>query len=141
MSFPNWTEAVAGNEPAPLLLGPLTRTDFVRYQGASGDMNPIHHDEPFARAAGFEAPLGVGMFPAGALANWAADWLGPERVRRTRIRWKAPVWPGDTLTLVGVVVSRDEAAKRLEMELSCTNQDDVVTCQAWLSFAFGEGIE
>src|SRR5262249_50099258 len=58
--------------PAPLVIGPLTRTDFVRYQGASGDMNPLHHDEEFARAAGFSAPLAVGMFGAGALNAWAA---------------------------------------------------------------------
>ena len=43
--------------PAPLVVGPLTRTDFVRYQGASGDMNPLHHDEIFARAAGYDAPV------------------------------------------------------------------------------------
>jgi acyl dehydratase len=33
-------------------VGPLSRTDFVRYAGAGGDFNPIHHDEPFAQAAG-----------------------------------------------------------------------------------------
>ena len=36
--------------PPPLVVGPLTRTDLVRYQGASGDMQPVHHDEEFARA-------------------------------------------------------------------------------------------
>src|SRR5580658_7886815 len=77
-----------GQTLEPLALGPLTRTDFVRYQGASGDMNPIHHDETVARAAGYEAPLGVGMFHAGAMAAHAAGWLGPENVRRTRLRWK-----------------------------------------------------
>ncbi len=68
--------------PAPRTLGPLTRTDFVRYQGASYDMNPVHHDEPFATAAGYPAPLAVGMFPAGVCASWASDHFGPETVRR-----------------------------------------------------------
>src|SRR5262249_22845836 len=71
---------------------------FVRYQGASGDMNPVHHDEVFAHNAGYPAPLGVGMFPAGVMMAWAAGAEGPERVRRVRIRWKEPVFPGDVLT-------------------------------------------
>ena len=46
-----WDDLKAGARVEPRVLGPLTRTDFVRYQGASGDMNPIHHDETVARAA------------------------------------------------------------------------------------------
>jgi acyl dehydratase len=53
--------------PPPKTLGPITRTDVVRYQGASGDLNPVHHDELFASGAGFPAPLVVGMYPAGAM--------------------------------------------------------------------------
>src|SRR5689334_1175394 len=100
-----WDDLHEGAElPNPKELGPLTRTDFVRYQGASGDMNPIHHDEENARAAGYPAPLAVGMFQAGALAAWAAGWLGPENVRRTKVRWKEQVWPGDVLTFTGKIV-------------------------------------
>src|SRR5690349_24661884 len=90
--------------PPPRVVGPLTRTDFVRYQGASGDMNPIHHDEEFARSAGYPAPLSVGMFQAALLATWATDWLGAEAVRGFRVRFAQPVWPGDTLTCSGRVV-------------------------------------
>src|SRR5262249_12532121 len=81
-----WEELRVGEGPAPRTVGPVTRTDFVRYQGASGDMNPVHHDEPFARAAGYPAPLAVGMYQAGVLNAYAVDWLGPEHVRRTRVR-------------------------------------------------------
>ena len=119
-----WEALVEGAGPEPLVVGPLTRTDFVRYQGASGDMNPVHHDEPFARAAGFAAPLGVGMFQAGVLAAWAAGWLGPENVRATRVRWKEPVWPGDVLTFHARVQRRFEenGERRVELALRCTRQ-------------------
>ncbi len=132
-----WEEVEAGAEPAPMVIGPVTRTDFVRYQGASGDMNPVHHDELFARGAGFEAPLGVGMFHAGAMATWATAWLGPERVRRTRIRWKAPVWPGDTLTISGKVIDKVEVdgERRVELELSCVKQSGEIVVQGWMSFS------
>ncbi|HTX00461.1 MAG TPA: MaoC/PaaZ C-terminal domain-containing protein, partial [Acidimicrobiales bacterium] len=82
----------------------MTRTDIVRYQGASGDFNPVHHDEEFARAAGYDLPLSVGMLQAGMLASWAVDWLGAENVRNYRVRFKEQVWPGDHLVLSGEVV-------------------------------------
>lgn len=122
--------------PEPRTFGPVTRTDFVRYQGASGDMNPVHHDEVFAREAGFPAPLGVGMFAAGVMASWASDWLGPDRVRRTRIRWKAPVFPGDVLTVSGTVIRtyKEDGEDMLDLELSVTRADGAVVVQGWMSF-------
>jgi acyl dehydratase len=96
----------------------------VRYQGASGDMNPVHHDEPFARAAGYPAPLCVGMYQAGALMAWAADQLGPENVRRVKVRWKEPVFPGDMLVFEGEEVRRFEEGgePRVELKLTCTRK-------------------
>ena len=122
--------------PAPRTLGPLTRTDFVRYQGASGDMNPVHHDETFATAAGYPAPLAVGMFTAGALAAWATDWLGPHNVRRTRVRWKKPCFPGTVLTLSGEIVEVEQVdgGSQLHLELRAIDQDADVCVQAWMTF-------
>ena len=122
--------------PEPLVYGPLTRTDFVRYQGASGDMQPIHHDEPFAKAAGYDAPLAVGMFQAGILANWAAAWLGADNVRTTRVRWKAQCWPGDVLTFGGEVEREYEAEGQrfVDLALACTNQDGTIVVQGWATF-------
>jgi acyl dehydratase len=119
-----WEELHEGVGPEPLTIGPLTRTDFVRYQGASGDMNPVHHDEPFARAAGYPAPLGVGMFQAGVLTAWAASWLGPENVRATRVRWKEPVFPDDVLTFRAAVTRtfEENGERRVEVKLTCTRQ-------------------
>jgi acyl dehydratase len=132
-----WEDLEEGTTgPAPLVVGPLTRTDFVRYQGASGDMNPVHHDEEFARGAGYHAPLGVGMFPAGVLNTWATRWLGAENVRRTRVRWKEQVWPGDVLTCSGKVarryVERDE--RRVDVDLVCTRQGGGVAIVGWATF-------
>jgi acyl dehydratase len=131
-----WTDLLENRLPAPRVLGPVTRTDIVRYQGASGDFNPVHHDEPFARAAGYPAPLGVGMFQAGALLAWASDWLGPSNVRRSRVRWKEPVFPGDTLTLTGTVARTYEEGgeRRVDLDLVCTKQGGGVAVQGWATF-------
>jgi acyl dehydratase len=117
-----WDDLHVGTENAPRTDAPLTITDFVRYQGASGDMNPIHHDPAFAQAAGYPGPFAVGMLQAGRLATYVTDWLGPRTVRRFGVRFKEQAWPGDVLTYTGKVVSRDEAARTVELELSCTRQ-------------------
>ena len=90
--------------------GPLTRTDFVRYQGASGDFNPIHHDEDFAKSAGFPTVFSVGMLQAGYLATYVTDLFGPSNVRNFRVRFSEQVWPGDVLTCTGSVteIATDE---------------------------------
>jgi acyl dehydratase len=131
------TQSKLGPAPAPRTIAPVTRTDVVRYQGASGDMNPVHHDEPFARSAGYEAPLVVGMFQAGVLASWAVDWLGAEHVRSFKVRWKEQVWPGDVLTFSGAFAREFEEAgeRRVELELACTRQTGGVAVQGWATFA------
>ena len=73
--MPSWDDVYVGAGPEPREYGPLTRTDFVRYQGASGDFNPIHHDEEFAKAAGYPTVFSVGMLQAGILAGFATDCL------------------------------------------------------------------
>jgi acyl dehydratase len=126
--------------PEPQVIGPLTRTDFVRYQGASGDMNPVHHDEGFARAAGYPAPLGVGMFAAGVLNAWATAWLGAENVRRTKVRWKEQVWPGDVLTCSGKVARKyvESGERRVDVDLVCTRQAGGVAVLGWATFVVPE---
>ena len=119
--------------PPPLVVGPLTRTDLVRYQGASGDMQPVHHDEPFARAAGYEAPLSLGMLHAGLMGGWAASWLGAHNVRRFRVRFTAQAFAGDTLTCSGALAGEDD--ETVEVELTCTRQTDEVVARAWATFA------
>ena len=127
--------------PPPLVVGPISRTDFVRYQGASGDMNPIHHDEEFARNAGFPAPLGIGMFAAGLLNSWATSWLGAENIRSTRVRWKHPVWPGDVLSCCGEIerVYEEAGEERVDLRLTCTRQTGEVAVQGWATFVRSEG--
>jgi acyl dehydratase len=123
----------------PLVIGPVTRTDFVRYAGASGDMNPLHHDEEFCRAAGYPSPFATGMMQAGMLAAWLARWYPPETVRRFWIRFEEQVWPGDVLTCDGREITRtgDGDAASVEIEITCTRQTGGVAARAWATLAGG----
>jgi acyl dehydratase len=119
--------------------GPLTRTDIVKYQGASGDFNPIHHDEGFAKAAGFPTVFSVGMLQASYLATYATELLGPANVRRFRTRFREQVWPGDVLTCTGTVTAlrtdEESGEKVVDLELVVTRQTGGVAIQGSATFA------
>lgn len=106
-----WTfeDAPVGRALPEVVVENLSRTDLVRYAGASGDFNPIHHDEEFARAAGNPTVFGHGMLTAGFLARCLTDVVGPEGLRRYRVRFANRVWPGDTITCGGTVTRAYEA--------------------------------
>lgn len=125
-----------GETTEPRSFGPITRTDIVRYAGASGDFNPIHHDETFATGAGFPTVFSIGMFQAALLATFATDWLGTENVRRFGVRFKEQVWPGDELTCTGIVtkVEPTDESELVEVELNCTRQTGGVAIVGTASF-------
>jgi acyl dehydratase len=97
-----------GDAPAPLVCGPLTRTQFVRYAGASHDFNPNHHDEIYAQASGNKAVFGMGMLAGGFCARLLTDWLGDGSLRRLRIRFASRFWPDDVLTCTARVTAKRE---------------------------------
>ena len=115
---------VEGAAIPPFLVENLTRTDLVRYAGASGDFNPIHHDETFARAAGNPTVFGHGMLTAGLVARCITDFVGAGNLRRYKVRFATRVWPGDTITCAGRVTRRYEEAgeSRIDGEVTATTQ-------------------
>jgi acyl dehydratase len=133
----SWDDLTPGTSAEPRSDEPLTVTDFVRYQGASGDMNPIHHDTAFAQKAGYASPFAVGMLAAGRAATYLTDWLGPENVRTFGVRFKEQAWPGDVLTYAAqVIAQREEGGERLvDLELTCTRQTGGDHLTAWATVA------
>ena len=132
-----WDELGIGTECAPREYGPLTRTDFVRYQGASGDFNPIHHDDEFAQSAGYPTAFSVGMLQAGILASYATEWLGPRNVRKFGVQFREQVWPGDRLVCTGKVIDRDETARTVDLELVVTRVGGGAAIKGTATFAVG----
>jgi acyl dehydratase len=100
-------------------------SDFVRYAGASGDFNPMHHDDTIATQVGNPSVFGHGMLSMGLAARVVKDWFGPEAVRVLKVRFAKQVWPGDVLTCVATVTgTHDENGETLvDLDLSVTNQN------------------
>jgi acyl dehydratase len=98
----------------------LTRTDLVKYAGASGDFNPMHHDEILAAAAGQPSVFGHGMFSMGLLSAALTDWVGPGRVAKMAVRFSKQTWPGEMLVSHVVVTGKREELGRRFVEVDCT---------------------
>jgi acyl dehydratase len=95
-----------GDELPPLVKPPVDRLQITRYLGASGDFNPLHCDEPYARAAGFPGVSAPAMIGMGFLAELVTEWVRGARLRRIQARFVKIVWPGDVLTVRGRVAER-----------------------------------
>jgi acyl dehydratase len=109
---------------------PVTRTQIVRFAGASGDFNPMHHDEPFALRAGQPGVFAMGQLQAAILASMVADWLGANNVIGYGVRFRDKVWPGDRLILIGEVVEENAGVKRCELS-AVRERDDAVVLTGW----------
>jgi acyl dehydratase len=105
---------VAEGDEAPVRSHVLTRTDLVAYAGASGDYNPMHHDEVKATAAGQPSVFGHGMFSMGFLGSAITDYVGVGNVRRFQVRFARQTWPDENLqTKIVVTAKRTEGEDHL----------------------------
>ncbi len=109
--------------PAFIVEG-VTRPDFVRYAGASGDFVPLHYDQTFVEAAGIPTVFAQGMFTAGLLSKALTDYAGIGQVRKFKVRFATRVWPGDVVTCRGKVTNKTEknGEKIIEGDLEVVNQ-------------------
>ncbi|MBF4478150.1 Acyl dehydratase [Rhodococcus rhodochrous J3] len=121
--------AIADNR----VIGPITQTDIVRFAGAGGDFNPLHHDPEFVAKSGFPGVIAMGQMQAGILSGWLSDIFGVENVRSFGVRFVAPVFLGDTLTVGGTItaIAETDGETRAEIDLTVSGtKGPVVTGSA-----------
>jgi acyl dehydratase len=126
------TEWKVGDSFSDVVVSNLRRTQLVQYAGASGDFNPLHTDEVFAReVAGYRSVFAHGMLTMGMTGKLIVATFGPWALVRYGVRFKAQVWPGDTLTAhVTISAVREEGSERqIDLAISTVNQhgDEVLS--------------
>ncbi|WP_261553731.1 MaoC/PaaZ C-terminal domain-containing protein [Frankia tisae] len=111
------------------LVTDLSRAVIVQYAGASGDYNPLHHDEPYAiEIAGYPSVIAHGMLTMGITGRLVTDLVGVTRLREFGGRFRAPVFPGDSLSGTAAIVAVEGAGTDalVTIELATTNQRGAV---------------
>lgn len=109
--MPSYEDVEVGQELPPQDYV-VTRTDLVRYCGASGDVNVIHWNERIALAVGLPGVIAHGMFTMAEAGRYVTDWAGdPGRVVSFGTRFSRPVLVPDDDTGATVRISAKVSAK------------------------------
>jgi acyl dehydratase len=113
----------------------LTRDSLVRYAGASGDFNPIHYRDDFAKAVGLDGVLAHGMLTMGVAVQVAAEWVGDAgKVVDYGVRFTKPVFvdarAGAVVVVTGKIGEIDEANNEVRIDLSVVYNETSVLGKA-----------
>jgi len=128
VSTPAPPSGVAVGTQLPPLTVRFTRTDLVRYAGASGDFNPIHHSDFFAAQVGLPGVVAHGLLTMGAALRVVTDWVGdPARVRSYAVRFTRPVVvpddaAGAEVAVTAAVTAVDGSLVTIGLDAVCDGQ-------------------
>ena len=105
----------------------VTESDVYLFAGITGDFNPAHVDEEFARGTFFKTRIAHGMLTASFISTIIGTMLpGPGSIYMGQeVRFLAPVKIGDTITAVAEIEEIMSEKKRVRLKTYCTNQDGV----------------
>jgi 3-hydroxybutyryl-CoA dehydratase len=103
----------------------ISETDVYLYAGITGDLNPAHLNEEYAKGTFFKTRIAHGMLIAGLISTVLGNKLpGPGTIyMQQRVDFLAPVRFGDTITAQAEVIEMDYEKNRVKLKTTCTNQD------------------
>ncbi|WP_055556055.1 MaoC family dehydratase [Streptomyces sp. NBRC 110028] len=112
---------------------PVNRADLIRYAGASGDFNPIHWNEKFAKEVGLPDVIAHGMFTMAEAIRVVTDWIGdPGAIADYGVRFTKPVVvPNDDKGAIIEVAAKvaaklDDEARTVRVDLTATSEGQKV---------------
>jgi acyl dehydratase len=130
----NWDDVEVGTE-LPAQTFPVYRANLVMYAGASGDFNPIHWNERFARAVGLPDVIAHGMFTMAEAGRVVTDWVGdPGAVVEYGVRFTRPVVvpdEGHAEIEVTARVSEKLDDRRVRVELTARSAGQTVLARSF----------
>lgn len=130
----NFDDIKIGDAMPDYTSGPITRTHLVRYAGASGDFNPLHHDETFADMIGLESIIAHGMLIMGIAGEAITAWTDNKNLRKMSVRFLSMTQPVDwtnvdatqsraTITISGKAVKKFEENGEKRIQFSIIAKD------------------
>ncbi|HNU91687.1 MAG TPA: MaoC/PaaZ C-terminal domain-containing protein [Spirochaetota bacterium] len=98
-----------GDAMPELVKGPLQRLQLVKYAGASGDFNPLHTDDEFAKQVGMkDGVIAHGMLVMGFVGQAVTAWIPKKQLRKLGVRFAGMTKLGSTITVSGQVTGKRE---------------------------------
>jgi 3-hydroxybutyryl-CoA dehydratase len=106
----------------------ISESDIYLYAGVTGDFNPAHLNEVYAKKTYFKTRIAQGMLTAGFISGLLGVSLpGPGTIYiRQELDFLAPVHIGDTITARVEIVEITDQKNRVTLRTTCTNQDGIL---------------
>ena len=118
-------ESVKVGDEIPTMSKVVRRQDVKAYADASGDQNPLHQDDEFARSVGFPGIIAHGMFTMAHLTKVLTDWLGdPAALKSIKVQFRQVVYMDETLVAGGAIESLNEADRRATLSVWASVERD-----------------
>jgi 3-hydroxybutyryl-CoA dehydratase len=119
----------------------VTETDITLFAGITGDMNPAHIDEEYAKGTVFGGRIAHGMLVAGFISAVLAMKLpGPGTIYQEQtLSFLAPVRIGDTITATVEILELGPKKKTARLKTTCTNQHGVIVLDGLAAVSLPRG--
>jgi acyl dehydratase len=91
----NYNDIEIGYEMPVYTSEPITRTHLVRYAGASGDFNPLHHDQTFVKVIGQKNVIAHGMLIMGIVGEAITSWIENKHLKKFNAKFLTMTEPVD----------------------------------------------
>ncbi len=115
----------------------ITEEMMSAFRQITGDINPLHNDEDYAKEQGHKGRVVYGMLTASLLSTLAGVYLPGKRslIHEVKIKFAKPVYIGDTLTIEGEVEEKNDTYSLLMLKVTIRNQDGNKVCRAKMQVA------
>ena len=116
----------------------ITEYIMEAFYQITGDENPLHRDEAFARQKGYGRRVAYGLLTASFLSTLAGVYLPGERslIHKVETEFCSPVYLGDHLTIHGKIQEMDERFQTITLKITIRNQDGKKVCRGKMQIGF-----
>jgi acyl dehydratase len=117
-----------GQERIKLAKGPIQRNQHVMYASASGDFNPLHTDDDFAKAVGMkDGVIAHEMLIMGFVGQAITAWVPQKTLRKFGVRFSGMIKLGSTITFTGKAIDKWAAGNIISCEVTAQDETGNVT--------------
>lgn len=112
----------------------ITEEMMREFLAVTEDTNPLHLDDAYARAEGYEGRVVYGMLTASLISTMGGVYLPGENclIQGVEVKFAKPVYCGDTLTVTGRIVEIHESVRQVVVKLTIKNQRGETVCRGKL---------
>ncbi len=120
----------------------VTEEDMESFRKITGDINPLHADEEYAREHGHKGCVVFGMLTASYLSTLAGVYLPGEHslIHSVDIKLEGIVYPGDELNIEGTVTEKNDTFRLIMVKVVMTDQSGRKVCKAKMQIGIGHEV-